>query len=101
MTPGNLINVQTTIMITIRVFIRNFRSITFSWVSKMKLTLSCFIVVFLCLVAFAEKARYDNYRVYHVAIENDVQLKALIELSEVSDSVSSKSETLLIRKIIL
>lgn len=46
----------------------------------------------LCSVAFAEKARYDNYRVYHVAIENDVQLKALIELSEVSDSVSCKSE---------
>lgn len=38
----------------------------------------------------SDKSRFDNYRFYSVNIENEVQLKALRELSEVSDSVSSQ-----------
>lgn len=50
---------------------------------------SCFILILPLLLIVAEKARYDNYRVYHVAIESEIQLRALQELSEISDSVSS------------
>lgn len=57
----------------------------------MKLSIS-FGVLLWCSVTFAEKARFDNYRVYHVAIENEIQLRALKELSENSDSVSFENQ---------
>lgn len=40
-----------------------------------------------CLTA-ADKARFDNYRVYSVAVETEEQLKVLREIEETSDSVS-------------
>lgn len=41
-----------------------------------------------CFVAsLAEKARFDNYRVYSVNVENDNQLKVLQELEEVSGGI--------------
>lgn len=40
------------------------------------------------LVACAEKARFDNYRVYSVHIENEEQLKVLQELELHPDGVS-------------
>lgn len=36
----------------------------------------------------AEKARFDNYRVYSIAIETKEQLDLLMQLEEISDSVS-------------
>jgi hypothetical protein len=50
--------------------------------------LSLFLV--LLVSVYAEKARFDHYRVYRIEIENDDQLKALKELSETSDSVNLK-----------
>jgi hypothetical protein len=44
--------------------------------------LFCFLVS-----VFAEKARFDNYRVYRIKIENVDQLKALRQLADTSDSV--------------
>lgn len=46
------------------------------------------LVVFLFLSASAEKARFDNYRVYSVKIENHQQLEAMKYLEEHSDSVN-------------
>jgi hypothetical protein len=55
----------------------------------MKLALVVFLHLSLsaCLAA-ADKARFDNYRVYSVAIETEEQLKVLREIEETSDSVS-------------
>ena len=39
------------------------------------------------MVACAEKARYDNYRVYSVYIENEEQLKVLRELEIHPDGI--------------
>lgn len=54
----------------------------------MKFTLSFFILIILAFSALTEKARFDNYRVYRIFVENELQLRVLKELSEVSDSVS-------------
>lgn len=40
------------------------------------------------MVACAEKARFDNYRVYSVYIENEEQLKLLQELELHPDGIS-------------
>lgn len=55
---------------------------------EMKFIVSAVILVALALSASAERARFDNYRIYSVAIENKMQLQVLKELSETSDSVS-------------
>lgn len=49
-----------------------------------------FLVVFALffLATNGEKARFDNYRVYSVIIENDKQLEAFKYLEEHSDSVN-------------
>jgi hypothetical protein len=49
------------------------------------LSLSAFLVS-------AEKARFDNYRVYSIAVETREQLKVLREIEESSDSVSFETE---------
>lgn len=54
----------------------------------MKWLISAVVLIALALSASAEKARYDNYRIYSVDIANELQLKVLKELSETSDSVS-------------
>jgi hypothetical protein len=55
----------------------------------MKMQLLNFLLLSLSasLVA-ADKARFDNYRVYSVAVETEEQLKVLREIEETSDSVS-------------
>lgn len=53
----------------------------------MKQALALAIVLIAVISTSAEEARFDNYRYYSIAIENDLQLRALKELSEVSDSV--------------
>lgn len=55
----------------------------------MKFTLSIAVLILSAVTANCEKARYDNYRVYRVVVESELQLKVLKELSEVSDSVSA------------
>lgn len=54
----------------------------------MKLLLGVAGLLLVHIVAAADKARYDNYRVYSVSVDNQLQLKVLKELAEVSDSVS-------------
>lgn len=41
----------------------------------------------IALIVDAEKARFDNYRVYSIAVDNQQQLNVLKELNEISDSV--------------
>lgn len=57
----------------------------------MKWMLNLVFLVFTVLSVNAEKARYDNYRVYSIEVDNDLQLRVLKELSETSDSVSDES----------
>lgn len=45
-----------------------------------------FLTIFF-VIAKAEMARYDNYRVYSVKIENEEQYEAMKYLEEYSDSV--------------
>lgn len=45
-------------------------------------------LAFLFLSVGAEKARFDNYRLYSVQIENESQYEALKYLEENSDSVN-------------
>jgi hypothetical protein len=47
-----------------------------------------FSLFFFLVASHAEKARFDNYRVYEVSIENSDQLKALRQLADTSDSVN-------------
>lgn len=47
-----------------------------------------FSLFFLVVISHAEKARFDNYRVYDIQIENVDQLKALRQLADTSDSVT-------------
>lgn len=42
----------------------------------------------LCCMAFAEKARYDNYRVYEIQIENEQQLELMNHIEANPDGVS-------------
>lgn len=44
--------------------------------------IACFVVAF-----GSEKARFDNYRVYSVNVENAEQLKVLRELESYSDGI--------------
>lgn len=46
-----------------------------------------YCLVFLILSTQAEKARFDNYRIYTVAIETQNQYEAMKYLEEHSDSV--------------
>lgn len=47
-----------------------------------------YLLLIFSVAAYAEKARFDNYRVYRVLLENDEQVLAMRELSESSDSVN-------------
>lgn len=46
-----------------------------------------FVVSFVAcfVIAFGEKARFDNYRVYSINVENEAQLKALKDLEAYPD----------------
>lgn len=45
------------------------------------ISVACFAIV------FADKVRYDNYRIYSVNIENDRQLNVLLELENNPDGI--------------
>lgn len=51
------------------------------------LVLFLLIFVLSAALVLAEKARFDNYRVYSIAVETKEQLDLLRELEETSDSV--------------
>lgn len=54
---------------------------------KMKFfVLTIFVACF--AIAFAEKARFDNYRIYSVNIENDQQLNVLHDLQNYPDGIT-------------
>lgn len=44
-------------------------------------------VIFFVVAATCEKARYDNYRVYEIAIENKIQLDLMHEIEKYPDGV--------------
>lgn len=44
-------------------------------------------VILICALAQAEKARFDNYRVYKVFIENDQQLDLMNEIQKFPNGV--------------
>jgi hypothetical protein len=50
------------------------------------------IALFWSLVA-CEKARYDNYRVYEILIENDDQLELMKHIENYPDGVSLKTKS--------
>jgi hypothetical protein len=56
----------------------------------MKLFTSFVLLAVLALAVSSERARFDNYRVYHIKIETLDQLSVLRELSETSDSVKRR-----------
>lgn len=67
---------------------QNFSVLSDSKAFKMLFNLRFILfTIFTIAHSTAEKARYDFYRVYHIAIENELQLRVLKELSEISDSV--------------
>lgn len=47
-----------------------------------------FILALLVLSVAAEQARFDNYRVYSVEIDNESQYEAMKYIEEHSDSVN-------------
>lgn len=52
-----------------------------------------FIALIICALSVsADKARFDNYRVYSISVKNELQLKVLKELYESSDSVSLRKD---------
>jgi len=63
----------------------------------MKLQLA--FVLLMGVSCFAAKARYDNYKLFGLSLENEVQLKALGELEENSDSYDFWSELSLVREV--
>ena len=55
------------------------------------LFLALFLALFLVSVNCFEKARYDNYRVYDVIIENQEQLDLLKHIDDYPDGVSIRT----------
>lgn len=54
----------------------------------MKLSVIALFAAVLVLGAQSEKARFDNYRVYEILIENDLQLELLRNIEAYPDGVS-------------
>lgn len=54
---------------------------------KMKWFELAIVVACTVVVVFAEKIRYDDYRVYYADVENDEQLRALHELETNPDGI--------------
>lgn len=55
---------------------------------KTKLILFNFTLSFLIVLSASERARYDNYRVYEILIESNVQLQLMKEIENYPDGVS-------------
>lgn len=56
----------------------------------MKILLTILFLHLITSTAFAERARFDNYRVYEISIENVKQSKLMIEIENFPDGVSNK-----------
>lgn len=54
----------------------------------MKLFVIALLAAVLVLGAQSEKARFDNYRVYQILIENDQQLELMQSIEAYPDGVS-------------
>lgn len=57
--------------------------------SEMKLPLA-FVLLSIIFVKASEKARFDNYRVYEIYIENDQQLELLQQIDSFPDGVRNR-----------
>lgn len=53
---------------------------------------SIFILSYLFLISYGEKARYDNYRVYKISINTNAELDVFQELEELSDGINFLDE---------
>lgn len=58
----------------------------------MKLFVIALLAAVLALGAQSEKARFDNYRVYEILIENDQQLELMQSIEAYPDGVSCNSK---------
>lgn len=56
----------------------------------MKFYIGALVLALSALAVSAEKARFDNYRVYSIDVDTHDQLTVLREISETSDSVRSE-----------
>lgn len=56
----------------------------------MDLKVVVFTLCFVLSVSCVEKARFDNYRVYEISIENEKQLELMQEIERFPDGVSYK-----------
>ena len=54
----------------------------------MKLKIISIFLISLFFCGLAERARFDNYRVYEVNIDNEEHLNLLLEIENYSDAVS-------------
>lgn len=67
----------------------NFIKIFFSPIFMMKIRARCWIFAAVCLAVNAfEKARYDNYRVYKISIQNQQEVELFVEIENFPDGVS-------------
>lgn len=62
---------------------------------KMKLQLA--LVLLMVLSCFAAKARYDNYKLYSIQLQNEDQAKAVLELQNNTDAYDFWSDPSLVR----
>lgn len=56
----------------------------------MKFAVISLSILLFAVFAASEKARFDNYRVYQISIENDEQLELLQQIENYPDGVSFK-----------
>lgn len=54
----------------------------------MKLLSICFCTLLFAVVTISEKARFDNYRVYEIFVENDQQLELMQQIENNPDGVT-------------
>lgn len=63
----------------------------------MKLQLA--VVLLMAASCFAVKARYDNYKLYSMQLQNEEQAKAVVELEHNTDSYDFWSAVSLVRDV--
>ena len=61
--------------------------------SVILLSACCILAALHVGLAGAEKARFDNYRIYSVKISNEVQLRQLQDIDRHLDGVSASAAT--------
>lgn len=63
------------------------------------MNLRLLFTVLMATSCFAAKARYDNYKLYSMQLQNEEQAKAVVELEQHTDSYDFWSATSLVRDV--